>query len=52
MTRHGSLEINMVCTVQLFKIFTILSSLSYTGLPVLQLAFHRTWEMDQNIAKY
>lgn len=45
-------ENNVVCTDKLLKIFTSSSSLSYTGLPVPEVAFHCTWEINQNIAKY
>lgn len=41
-------ENNLLCTDQLFKVFTSSSNLSYTGLPVPELAFHHIWEIDQN----
>lgn len=44
-------ENNLVCTDQLFKIFKSPSSLSYIGLPVPELAFHHTQEIDWNPAK-
>lgn len=44
-------ENNLVCTDQLFKIFKSPSSLSYIGLPVPELAFHHTQEIDWNTAK-